>query len=65
MEAYKNDERLLKLWLNLAENFPESGLAVMEFAFSKGSCRQLAKFYINWSRMYQSIGKFRQQDSQI
>uniref|UniRef100_A0A183CI45 BUB1 N-terminal domain-containing protein n=1 Tax=Globodera pallida TaxID=36090 RepID=A0A183CI45_GLOPA len=56
MDVYKNDERLLKLWLKLAENFPESGLAIMEFAFAKGSCRQLAKFYVHWSTMFQSIG---------
>ncbi|KAL3098058.1 hypothetical protein niasHT_027603 [Heterodera trifolii] len=55
MNAYKNDDRLMKLWLKLTENFPESGFAIMEFAFSKGSCRQLAKFYIHWSTMYQSI----------
>jgi hypothetical protein len=57
MNNYKNDERLLKIWMKLVENFPESGLAVMEFAFTKDSCRQLAKFYINWSEMYQSFGK--------
>ncbi|KAF7631037.1 BUB1 N-terminal domain-containing protein [Meloidogyne graminicola] len=55
MDIYKNDERLLKIWLKLTENFPESSLAVMEFAFTKGSCRNLAKFYICWSHMYQSI----------
>nr|CAD2153793.1 unnamed protein product [Meloidogyne enterolobii] len=55
MDMYKNDERLLKIWLKLAENFPESSLAVMEFAYLKGSCRNLAKFYICWSEMYQSI----------
>lgn len=57
-ETYQNDERLLKLWLKLTENFPESGLAIMEFAHAKGSCRQLAKFYVHWSEMYQSIGWF-------
>jgi hypothetical protein len=39
MDTYKNDERLLKLWLKLAENFPESELAVMEFGES--SCENL------------------------
>lgn len=47
---------MLKLWLKLADAFPESGLAVMRFAFTRGSCRQLAKFYIRWSEAYQSIG---------
>uniref|UniRef100_A0A1I8BAS9 BUB1 N-terminal domain-containing protein n=1 Tax=Meloidogyne hapla TaxID=6305 RepID=A0A1I8BAS9_MELHA len=55
MDIYKNDERLLKIWLKLAENFPESSLAIMEFAYLKGSCRNLAKFYICWSELYQSI----------
>lgn len=58
MERYKNDERIMKLWVKLAESFPESGLAVMEFAYTKGSCRELAKFYIRWSEMYQTIGIF-------
>ena len=35
MECYKNDERLMKLWFKLSENFPESGLAVMELAFHR------------------------------
>lgn len=48
----------MKLWVKLAESFPESGLAVMEFAYTKGSCRELAKFYIRWSEMYQAIGIF-------
>lgn len=49
----------MKLWVKLAESFPESGLAVMEFAYTKGSCRELAKFYIRWSEMYQAIGFFK------
>ncbi|KAI1716357.1 mad3/BUB1 homology region 1 domain-containing protein [Ditylenchus destructor] len=56
MEIYKNDDRILKLWIKLAESFPESGFAVMEFAFTKGSCRQMASFYIQWSNMYQAVG---------
>jgi len=55
-DCYKNDERILKLWIKLAENFPESGLAVMELAFLRSSCRQISKFYIRWSEMYQMIG---------
>jgi hypothetical protein len=47
---------MLKLWMKLSDAFPESGLAVMRFAFTRGSCRQLAKFYIRWSEAYQSIG---------
>jgi hypothetical protein len=55
-DKYKDDERLMKLWFKLSENFPESGLAVMELAFHRGSCRQLARFYLRWSEMYQVIG---------
>lgn len=54
---YRNDERILKLWLKLAASFPESGFAVMEYAFTKGSCRELAKFYIRWSEMYEFARK--------
>lgn len=58
MPQYRNDERILKLWLKLAASFPESGFAMMEFAFTKGSCRELAKFYIRWSEMYEFVCKF-------
>uniref|UniRef100_A0A914XX10 BUB1 N-terminal domain-containing protein n=1 Tax=Panagrolaimus superbus TaxID=310955 RepID=A0A914XX10_9BILA len=50
---YRNDERIMKLWLRLADNFPERGFAVMQLACSRGSCKELAKFYIFWSRMYE------------
>lgn len=53
---YRNDERIMKLWLRLADNFPERGFAVMQLACSRGSCKQLAKFYIFWSRMYEYSG---------
>lgn len=53
---YENDERILKLWLKLAERFPQRGLAVMDFAHTKGSCRQLANFYVRWSEMYEMSG---------
>lgn len=56
MPRYENDERILKLWLKLAERFPERGLAVMDFAHRKGSCRQLANFYVRWSEMYEWSG---------
>jgi hypothetical protein len=52
-ERYRNDERIMKLWLRLADNFPERGFAVMQLACSRGSCKELAKFYIFWSRMYE------------
>ena len=55
---YRNDERTMKLWLTLADNFPERGFAVMELACSRGSCRELAKFYIFWSKMYEYAGWF-------
>lgn len=58
LPQYKNDERMLKLWLKLAASFPESGFAVMEYAFTKGSCRELAKFYIRWSEMYEFARMF-------
>lgn len=53
---YRNDERTLKLWLILADNFPERGFAVMELACSRGSCKEMAKFYIFWSKMYEYAG---------
>uniref|UniRef100_A0A914DUG1 BUB1 N-terminal domain-containing protein n=1 Tax=Acrobeloides nanus TaxID=290746 RepID=A0A914DUG1_9BILA len=56
MSRYENDERILKLWLKLAESFPERGLAVMDFAHAKGSCRQMANFYVRWSEMYEMSG---------
>ena len=55
---YRNDERIMKLWLRLADNFPERGFAVMQLACSRGSCRELAKFYIFWSKMYEYAGEF-------
>ncbi|CAD5234211.1 unnamed protein product [Bursaphelenchus xylophilus] len=54
-KRFQMDERMLKLWSELAENFPERGLAVMEFAYTKGSLRQMAKFYIRWSDMYDTM----------
>ena len=53
---YRNDERIMKLWLKLADNFPERGFAVMQLACSRGSCKELAKFYIFWSKMYEYAG---------
>lgn len=56
-ERFQQDERLLKFWTELAENFPERGLAVMDFAYSRGSCREMAKFYVRWADMYDSMSE--------
>lgn len=40
----------------LAENFPERGLAVFDFAYNRGSCKTMAKFYVRWSEMYDNLG---------
>lgn len=48
---YQHDERLLKFWILLAENFPERGLAVFDFAYKRGSCNTMAKFYVRWSEV--------------
>lgn len=57
-ERYQHDERLLKMWMELAESFPERGLAVMDFAFTRGSLREMAKFYVRWSEMYDNMSKY-------
>jgi hypothetical protein len=54
---YQHDERLLKLWVMLAENFPERGLAVFDFAYARGSLKTMAKFYVRWAEMYETLGK--------
>ncbi|CAD5229592.1 unnamed protein product [Bursaphelenchus okinawaensis] len=54
-KRFQMDERMLKLWTELAENFPERGLAVMQFAYTRGSLRHMAKFYIRWSDMYDTM----------
>ncbi|KAH7694938.1 Mitotic checkpoint serine/threonine-protein kinase BUB1 beta, partial [Aphelenchoides avenae] len=56
IDRFRDDERLMKLWVRLADNFPERATAVMDFAYSKGSCRRLAGFYIRWSKMYEAMG---------
>uniref|UniRef100_A0A7E4UUI4 BUB1 N-terminal domain-containing protein n=1 Tax=Panagrellus redivivus TaxID=6233 RepID=A0A7E4UUI4_PANRE len=58
LPRYKNDDRIMKLWLQMADNFPERGFAVMELAFSRGSCRGIAKFFIAWARMYEYADQY-------
>ncbi|KAI6173838.1 Mitotic checkpoint serine/threonine-protein kinase BUB1 beta [Aphelenchoides besseyi] len=55
-DRYQHDERLLKFWILLTDNFPERGLAVFDFAYNQGSLRTMAKFYVKWSEMYDAFG---------
>uniref|UniRef100_A0A0N5C1J9 BUB1 N-terminal domain-containing protein n=1 Tax=Strongyloides papillosus TaxID=174720 RepID=A0A0N5C1J9_STREA len=55
-EELENDERLVKLWLKLCDNYPTRSLAILECAFTKGVGRYCASFYISWSEIYEAWG---------
>ncbi|CEF61745.1 Mitotic checkpoint serine/threonine-protein kinase BUB1 beta [Strongyloides ratti] len=56
---YENDERLIKLWIKLCDNYPTRSLAIFECAFTKGVGRYSALFYISWSEVYEVWGSER------
>uniref|UniRef100_A0A0K0ERE8 BUB1 N-terminal domain-containing protein n=1 Tax=Strongyloides stercoralis TaxID=6248 RepID=A0A0K0ERE8_STRER len=55
-QDYENDERLVKLWLKLCDNYPTRSLAILECAFTKGVGRYSALFYISWAEIYETWG---------
>lgn len=51
-KEYRNDKRMLKLWIKLTENKTDISSAVLfERAYLAGCCRQLAEFYIRWAEV--------------
>uniref|UniRef100_A0A0N4ZP93 BUB1 N-terminal domain-containing protein n=1 Tax=Parastrongyloides trichosuri TaxID=131310 RepID=A0A0N4ZP93_PARTI len=55
-ENLENDDRLIKLWLKLCDNYPTRSLAILECAFTKGVGRLSSFFYISWAEIYEAWG---------
>lgn len=57
LEQYRNDRRMLKLWLKLSESKTDVSSAVLfERAYLAGCCRELAEFYVRWAELRECAG---------
>ncbi|GMR53552.1 hypothetical protein PMAYCL1PPCAC_23747 [Pristionchus mayeri] len=53
-ERYVNDERILTVWIKLAENSLGNDCNIFDHANSIGSLKRMAKFYVEWSMACES-----------
>ncbi|XP_071550676.1 mitotic checkpoint serine/threonine-protein kinase BUB1-like [Panulirus ornatus] len=61
-EKYRNDSRILDLWIKYANLFPNP-LEIYQTLEAKGLFTAVAEFYINWSWEMEKIGNFKRADA--